>query len=549
MGTFRATIVKEVPPAEEIIHLLAQSAKKATFSLRPTPHSPPNAQNPGPVVLHFYRFLFTPFLSFLYHCHVAVLPQQSPHASKCKKSGRITSGAPPKRLRMNGLLTFFIVSVIAQAGEVLPEPNRTGPPISVSAPVYPPVATGSSRTVGWGKDPDGVFCMIIQISPEAIAEFAQGEKGQELPVDIPPEIRQQIQRVIVRVGTGPVEKNPPNPQLMSSARDSLNSAPFVANAYSQTAIDNRSPVSIDMPPRSTEVLATGGGGLLGSQQLGNPPTNSFGSDPNSGYGALGNYVNSSPVSSPGSVGNGLTTNASRGNSALPSTMNNANEFLPSTTGSTQSYSSNDGFQPATRTSTNFLRGAAGAGYGTNGNSYQPSASTYNPGNTSNTSNPNPYATGTNYQPANSAFNNRGTTPLLANNPPNSPLTFNEGNSIMPPQQQSGYQANPSPSLSQMQQYSQSQQPASNQYASAPYYSNANAAPWGSVALPRPPQQPPFSTDTTTVEPAPKDKLVPFLLLFSIVGNVYLGLWMGHLRSRYRQLLSNMRGVPVSDLDV
>jgi len=460
---------------------------------------------------------------------------------------------------MNGLLTFFIVSVIAQAGEVLPEPNRTSPPISVSAPVYPPVATESSRTVGWGKDPDGVFCMIIQISPEAIATFAQGEKGQELPVDIPPEIRQQIQRVIVRVGTGPVEKNPPNPQLLSSARDSLNSTPFVANAYSQTAIENRSPVSIDLPPRSTEVLATAGGGQLGSQQLGNPPTTSFGSDPNSGYGSLGNYVNSNPVANPaagsvsnsGIVGNALTTNAPRGNSAFPSTVNNTSEFMPNTTGSTQNYSSNDSFQPATRSSTNFLRGASGTGYGTNGNSYLPSSSTYNPGNTSNPSNTstsNPYATGTNYQPTNSTFNNRGTTPLLANNPSNGPLTFNDGNSVMPPQLQSGYQVNPSPSLSQMQQYTQSQQPTPNQYASAPYYSNANAAPWGSVALPRPPQQPPFSTDTTTLEPAPKDKLVPFLLLFSIVGNVYLGLWMGHLRSRYRQLLSNMRGVAVSDLD-
>ena len=108
---------------------------------------------------------------------------------------------------MNGLLTLFIVSVIAQAGEILPEPNRTGASIpvsspvsapvypSVSAPVSPTVATVSSCTVGWGKDPDGVFCMIMQISPEAIATFAQGEKGQELPVDIPPEIRQQIQRV------------------------------------------------------------------------------------------------------------------------------------------------------------------------------------------------------------------------------------------------------------------------------------------------------------------------------------------------------------------
>ncbi|MCY2981545.1 MAG: hypothetical protein NTU79_23035 [Planctomycetota bacterium] len=466
---------------------------------------------------------------------------------------------------MNGLLTLFIVSVIAQAGEILPEPNRTGPAIPVSAPVYPPVATGSSCTVGWGKDPDGIFCMIMQISPEAIATFAQGEKGQELPVDIPPEIRQQIQRVIVRVGTGPVEKNPPNPQLMSSARDPTNTVPFVANAYSQTTVDNRSPVSIDMPPRSTEVLPTGGGGQLGLQQLGNPPTANFGSDPNSGFDAFGKYVNSNPGSNQGSVGNGpmangptangLSTNGLRGNGAFPSSMNNAVEFMPNTTGATQNYNSNDGFQPAPRTSTNFLRGAAGngsgtgsgIGYGTSGNSYQPSPSTYNPSNPSNP-NPNQYATGTNYQPNNSAFNNRGTIPRVATNPANGPLNFNEGNSIMPSPLQSGFQTNPSPSLSQMQQYTQSQPPTPNQYASAPYYSSASAAPWGSPALTRQPQQPPLGTDPATLEPASKDKLVPFLLLFSIVGNVYLGLWMGHLRTKYRQLLSNMRGVPVSDLD-
>jgi hypothetical protein len=419
--------------------------------------------------------------------------------------------------------------------------------------------------------------MIMQISPEAIATFAQGEKGQELPVDIPPEIRQQIQRVIVRVGTGPVEKNPPNPQLMSSARDPTNTVPFVANAYGQTTIDNRSPVSIDMPPRSTELLPTAGGGQLGLQQLGNPPTANFGSDPNSGYDALGKYGNSNPGSSQGSVGNGLSanglstnglsangpttsgfstnglsTNGLRGNGAFPSSMNNAVEFMPNTTGATQNYNSNDGFQPAPRTSTNFLRGAAGNGsgngVGTSGNSYQPSSSTYNPSNPSNP-NPNQYATGTNYQPTNSAFNNRGTIPRVATNPGNSPLNYNEGISIMPSPVQPGFQTNPSPSLSQMQQYTQSQPPTPNQYASAPYYSNASVAPWGSPPLPRQPQQPPLGTDPATLEPVPKDKWLPFLLLVSIVGNVYLGLWMGHVRTKYRQLLSNMRGVPISDLDV
>ena len=49
------------------------------------------------------------------------------------------------------------------------------------------------------------------------------------------------------------------------------------------------------------------------------------------------------------------------------------------------------------------------------------------------------------------------------------------------------------------------------------------------------------------QPLTKEKLLPSLLLFSIVVNVYLGMWMKHSRTRYRELLSNMRGIPVSDL--
>lgn len=45
----------------------------------------------------------------------------------------------------------------------------------------------------------------------------------------------------------------------------------------------------------------------------------------------------------------------------------------------------------------------------------------------------------------------------------------------------------------------------------------------------------------------QESFLPFLLLFSIVGNVYLGLWMHHLRKRYRELRSSLRGIPISEL--
>ena len=104
-----------------------------------------------------------------------------------------------------------------------------------------------------------------------------------------------------------------------------------------------------------------------------------------------------------------------------------------------------------------------------------------------------------------------------------------------------------PSLAQNQQYGPIAPPPNN-YANQ--YQNGTTplfAGMPGVVPTRPTNNSPL-TDLSAEELAgPKDKLLPFLLLFSIVGNVYLGLWMSHLRTRYRQLLSNMRGIPVADL--
>jgi len=113
------------------------------------------------------------------------------------------------------------------------------------------------------------------------------------------------------------------------------------------------------------------------------------------------------------------------------------------------------------------------------------------------------------------------------------------------------QYNTQPPLTQQPTFAQAPiQPPQNNSANGqgPYYSASNypslaSRTTGGAILPP-------GADPTLDDPAAasKDKLLPFMLLFSIVGNVYLGLWMSHLRSRYRQLLSNMRGIPVADLD-
>jgi hypothetical protein len=440
---------------------------------------------------------------------------------------------------MNGLLSLLFATFLVQ-GDVLPEPMRGGPTIPATAPVLPsaPVMPSGSVlaeqprpkvSVGWGHDPDGLFCMILQIAPDAIAAFAQGERGQELPVDIPPEIRDRIQRVIVRVGTAPVERNPPNPQSLSSTRSNINS-PYLSNLDNRSTFDNRTPVTIDQP-RMTDVLPTAGAGQLNGYSSGQPPASS-------------------------SVG--MAVPPSMGNSAVPNLGPNNNwdttgrDVLPPT-----NVGANDRFQPLNPTKTpsslDFFKGSANSasnGYGANQGNY----GSANPGNYGNANLGNGGNSSTQYtNPNNPAWSNRaGSNAYVATNPNGPPVQTNYNdpafsNGHQPNYQVPQYQQGNLLQAPPVQQYNvpQTQQPS--QYSlpgSQTHLASANTIPYyrNSTTLPLP------SNDLANAQLPPKNTLLPFLLLFSIVGNVYLGLWMGHLRNRYRQLLSNMRGVPVADLD-
>ena len=458
------------------------------------------------------------------------------------------------------------------AGDVYPPSKGFGPAspstFPASAPVLPPENPREQCVVGYGTDPyDGKFCMIIQIHPQAIVKFSEGKMGSELPADVPNEIRNRVEKVIVRIGTGPVERIPPNASKLGEGRPT--------GEVRLTDLANRSPVTIDGPNLSN-LLPVGGqngnlqgasGNLLPNNMLpnnmlpnsnvpnSNVPNNNFTNNNFTNNGSNGNgsvhndasvppYSPSSPTHSnlnpdrnlPVSTFGGTgATGAAGGNAGMPNNFNTRNNDIeqygipaPSTSYGRDDFPSKSApyNNPVKPNPTNPNSNYASNGYSAN------------PGN---------YASGSN-RPYTPIANNSNPTNATNGNAPNgnAPNAYDYPNS----QSQSYLQPNNQipPSLSATQQYGapplQQQSPYStlNQYPIAPPTSMAGFTSTRANGNP-----------TTGLEILPedpslaKDKLLPFLLLFSIVGNVYLGLWMNHLRGRYRQLLSNMRGIPVSDL--
>ncbi len=453
---------------------------------------------------------------------------------------------------MNGQLILLLISMLMQnpAGEVFPPSKVSGSVLPATFPAMPPVQPPENPTapceVGYGTDnTDGKFCMIIQIHPQAIVKFSEGRMGSELPANVPNEIRNRVEKVIVRIGTGPVERIPPNPNSLSESRPS--------GEVRLTDLAGRSAVSIDSP-NSSNVLPVGGQngnlrgvpGSMGNSSMGNS--------------SLGNN----------SIGNNMANNGSQGiafghnDAVLPNSPN----------ASTYSNNNNDRNWPV---STSGSLGTIGTPNGTSGMSnnfntrnnevdqrddFSPKAPSYynpikpSPTNANTNYATNAYAANPGVYPSGS---NRPYTPLANNPNPNNPTSSNDfypnsqfPNSQYPNSQQPNYsQPNNnqnSPSLSASQQYGAPMMQPPSPYFTANQYPTVPSTSMAGYPSTRPISIPSAGVDVLPEDPAlAKDKLLPFLLLFSIVGNVYLGLWMNHLRGRYRQLLSNMRGIPASDL--
>jgi len=406
--------------------------------------------------------------------------------------------------------------LLPSLGSSLPSPGfQNGQPASVP---FQPNQRSIPDNIGWGTDRDNRFCMIIQIPPNDIAKFAQTQLGQEVNADIPEVIRNRVQRVLVRIGNERVERIPADPQTLADNRIPNATTTFLDGSTSTSM--GGTVASID-PPRNPGILTAAQGGAGYSNNGPNASLNSEPILPNTP--SSNDYLNQArPFGNTGSstLDNRFTPNASP-QDITPNASNppRRDSFAAPLTKFPPLFQPSNGTAPVA-----------------NG-SYQSTNPPYIPQQNNSNSAPQNY---TNNQNGNPNWFGSPNRPYVATNT-NAPIFGNESN-LYPTNQQ------PSPSQVQTQLYGQP--------APQPPYSTANQY-----------QNPPPSTALSQFAPIPignkassssqhldganeeqgKEKFLPFLLLISIVGNVYLGLWMNHLRTRYRILLSNMRGVPISNL--
>lgn len=522
-------------------------------------------------------------------------------------------GMPRVRLKvtsMSGLL--ILISCWVASGEILPAPKnatasisseRSGPTTSERLPPPKSIASSSPAKlvttsteaasasfdqigaetckIGWGTDKsDGTMYMVVQIAPEAIAAFAAGDRGQELPCDVPPGLRSRISKVIVRIGNGVVERDPPESELaMLPLPTNPNSNARIANLD----LKSQTPVNVDAPRSTSSIVPTastsqipGVTGALPSTTgevfpsgiapaivpnpiATNPVLPSTTASSNLGAGtAL--PTTSSPTAynaAGGTLGTYPTTSASTSSTA----WNNNTPSLPSTT----TYS-NDGFSPPKTVPT-----------------------TLNPFGSSRTSTTLPSTSSTQgnvtYNGTNNAAvptagysNTYGNVPLVANNGaaggyppgnnglvlPNDPNGYHAANGGTHHMTNPGFNGNfaaTQPTYTGQpfnnQHFNNHQQAMTNpvlpipQLANRPLPSTSGSTittaslPGGYVTGNRDDQ---LQSDRNGSINAKAGSLVPFFLVLSFILNVYFGLWLNHLSIKYRHLLGSLRGLTPAEMD-
>ena len=407
---------------------------------------------------------------------------------------------------MSGLWMILLLSFL-QPDELLPAPkNESLPkPLMVSSNMEPqlPLGTAPECKIGWGTDSaDRSMYLVIQLAPSSIAQFAAGGSSMELESLIPPALRGRIHKVIIRVGNGPVEQSPPESELdrlpplnASTTPSGSASGPLISN------LDMRSPVNIDFPKSaersSPEIIATSG------TQLPVVPGLTLPSTPG-------------PVLPPSNV------------PAQPSTSYAAQ---PPSSYATQPPASNnyatDGFAPMPRSVPSTLNPFGKSGLANTTTTSQGNV-TYN-----------------------SSVPHLATNP----NPPNGGYVLpNDSYAGYPQQPQNGYSqgayGNQGYPATQYAQNTYGGQGITNpvlpipQVASRPLPSTTGPPTLTSHTLPT------FNTDRdqALASTSPRGSLVPFFLVLSFILNVYFGLWLNHLSTKYRHLLGSVRGLAPNSLE-
>jgi hypothetical protein len=421
-----------------------------------------------------------------------------------------------------------------RSGENLPAPKKPSPVMETtklissttqtppSAPAGNGVPTEEAK-IGWGVDPsDNSMYMVIQIAPSAIETFAAGQRGQELSSRIPPALRNRIDKVIVRFGTGPVEQFPAESELATMPL-SRNTNPQITN------LDRRTLVNID-PPRDAEVVPTSstaqiplapGANVPGT--LSSPPTTTTpppvwnnnvpstrptASSPSDGFSAANRVVPQSLLPFGGSRPSTPNT---------PGTGSQGNVTYSGTNFSGNNYG-NVPYPPSS-----FGNNVPMVATNPTSGIYPPVNEPIMPGGTNGNHNTMPPSTSPNfYNPnAQAQANANYGLPVSSSNP-----TYATGGTVAPTQAP---------------------------YGQGPLLPPPNLLP---STLPNPSNGSTFRLPTREEHEEAEDVLnstrpgswVPFFLVLSFILNVYFGLWLNHLSTKYRHLLANMRGVSLPELE-
>jgi hypothetical protein len=435
---------------------------------------------------------------------------------------------------MSGLWMILLLA-FSQPDELLPAPkNEALPkPLMVASNMEPqqlPVAAPECK-IGWGTDPsDRSMYLVIQLAPESIAQFAAGGSSMELESIIPAALRGRVQKVIVRVGSGPVEQSPPESEL--DRLPALNASNGATGSSLISNLDMRSPVSIDSPRNnersSAEIVTTSG-----SPQVPVVPGLSLPAVP-------------SPTLPSTSVPSTSVPSASR--DVLPTTSTPMASYPP-TTYSTPIVNNPvpaTGVAPPASTSS-WSGSSSPSGYSSDGFAPMPRSdpSTLNPfgksglANTTTSSQGNVTYSSPNPTPS---YGNYNAVPHMASNP-NAP----QGGYVLPSDNYSGYVQNQNGFVQNgyVQNGYATQLPSNPvlpipQVASRPLPSTANPP---SLTLPNPTHR-----EVDLAAASPRGSLVPFFLVLSFILNVYFGLWLNHLSTKYRHLLGSVRGLTPSTLE-
>lgn len=415
---------------------------------------------------------------------------------------------------MSGLWMILLLSFL-QPDELLPAPkNESLPkPLMVSSNMEPqlPLGTAPECKIGWGTDSaDRSMYLVIQLAPSSIAQFAAGGNSMELESLIPPALRGRIHKVIIRVGNGPVEQSPPESELdrlpplnASTTPSGSASGPLISN------LDMRSPVNIDFPKSaersSPEIIATSGTQLPVVPGLTLPSTPSPVLPPSNVPAQPPSSFTAPPPSS-------YTAQPSSSYTAQPPSSNNY---------------ATDGFAPMPRSVPSTLNPFGKSGLANTTTTSQGNV-TYN-----------------------SSVPHLATNP----NPPNGGYVLpNDSYAGYPQQPQNGYSqgayGNQGYPATQYAQNTYGGQGITNpvlpipQVASRPLPSTTAPPTLTSHTLPN------FNSerDQALANNSPRGSLVPFFLVLSFILNVYFGLWLNHLSTKYRHLLGSVRGLAPNSLE-